>query len=124
MNLLLALAIYTAVSFVAAQSLPGVKMQKGLGPAVALALVFGFLNVLIGWFITLLLGVFATVFTILTLGLGFPVFFLVGVSANAILLRVADALLPGFELDGWTPALIMGFFFAMAGWILRVVGAS
>ena len=119
MKLLVALAVYTAITLVAAQSVPGVKMQKGLGSAIGLALVFGFLNVVIGWFITILLGIFATVFTILTLGLGFPVFFLVGTSVNAILLRLADAMLPGFELDGWAPALIMGFLFAMAGWILR-----
>lgn len=122
MSLLISLAVYTAVCMFASQALPGVRLEKGAGPAIGLALVFAVLNVLIGWIITLVLGVAATAFTVLTLGLGFPVFFLVGTTANAVLLRFADSLLPGFSLDGWAPAFVMGFLFAVAGWGLGAAG--
>lgn len=122
MKLLIILAAYTAVAFMAAQTLPGVKLEKGVGPAAGLAIVFGVLNFFLSFLIKAVLVFAATAFTILTLGAGFPVFFLIGTTANAILLKFADALLPGFELDGWAPALIMGFGFALCGWLLGVFG--
>ncbi len=124
MKLLLVLAAYTAVAFVASQTLPGVKLEKGVGAAAGLAIVFGVLNFFLSLVIKFALGVAATAFTILTLGAGFPVFFLIGTIANAILLKLADALLPGFELDGWAPAFLMGFGFALCGWILKILSIS
>lgn len=121
MSLLISLAVYTAVCMFAAQALPGAKLEKGVGPALGLALVFAVLNVLIGWVIKVLLGVAATAFTVLTLGLGAPIFFLVGTTANAVLLKIADAVLPGFRLDGWAPAFVMGFLFSLASWGMGAV---
>ena len=118
MSLLIPLVVYTLVVMFAAQALPGVKLQEGAGPALGLSLVFAVLNILIGWLIKAVLGIAATAITVLTLGLGWPVFFLIGTAGNAVLLRVADSLLPGFELDGWAPALVMGFLLAMASWAL------
>ena len=123
MSLLISLVVYTLVVMVAAQALPGVKLEKGAGPAVGLSLVFGVLNILIGWIIKVVLGIAATAITVLTLGLGWPVFFLVGTTANAVLLRFADSLLPGFELDGWAPAFVMGFLLGMASWALGAFGS-
>jgi uncharacterized membrane protein YvlD (DUF360 family) len=121
MSLLLSLAAYTAVCMFAASALPGVKLDKGLGPSLGLALVFAVLNIFLGWGIKLALGAAATMITILTLGLGAPLFFLVGTTANAVLLKFADALLPGFSLDGWAPAFVMGFLLALAMWGLNVL---
>jgi len=120
MKLLIVLAAYTAVAFVCAQSLPGVKLEKGVGPAAGLAIVFGFLNFFLSFLIKAVLVFAATAFTILTFGAGFPVFFLIGTTANAIILKMVDAMLPGFKLEGWAPALIMGFAFALCGWVLKV----
>lgn len=124
MKLLLVFAAYTAVAFVASQSLPGVKLEKGIGPAAGLAIVFGVLNMILGLFIKFALGVAATALTVLTLGAGFPLFFLIGTTANAILLKIADAVLPGFELDGWAPAFLMGFGFALCGWALELLSIA
>ncbi len=118
MSLLISMVVYTLVVMFAGQALPGVKLEKGAGPALGLSLVFAVLNLLIGWVIKVVLGVAATAFTVLTLGLGWPVLFLVGTTANAVLLRFADSLLPGFKLDGWAPALLMGFLLAMTSWAL------
>ncbi len=124
MKLLLVFAAYTAVAFVASQGLPGVKLEKGIGPAAGLAIVFGVLNLFLGLFIKFVLGVAATALTVLTLGAGFPVFFLIGTTANAIMLKLADSLLPGFDLDGWAPAFLMGFAFALCGWLLKILSIA
>lgn len=120
MKLLLVLAAYTAVAFIAAQSLPGVKLEKGVGPAAGLALVFGVVNFFLAFLITFLLKTVVAAIAILTLGAGLPLFLLVGTTANAIMLKVVDALLPGFQLDGWAPALLMGFAFSVCGWVLKL----
>jgi|GEM_PF-3487164 len=121
MSLLIALAVYTAVCMFAANALPGVKLEKGLGPAIGLALVFAVLNIFLGWGIKIFLGLIATVLTVATLGLGAPVFLLIGTTANAVLLKFADALLPGFKLDGWAPAFVMGFLFALSMWAVNAL---
>ncbi len=122
MSLVISLAVYTAVCMFAAQSLPGVKLEKGLGPATGLALVFAVLNIFLGWIIKFVLAAAAAALTILTLGLGTPLFLLVGTTANATLLKLADSLLPGFTLDGWAPAFVMGFLLALSSWGLSALG--
>ena len=122
MSLLIALVVYTVVCMFAANALPGVKLEKGVGPALGLALVFAVLNIFLGWIIKLVLGAAAAAITVLTLGLGAPLFLLVGTTANAVLLKFADSLLPGFSLDGWAPAFVMGFLFAASMWGLNALG--
>ena len=122
MSLLIALVVYTLVCMFAANALPGVKLEKGVGPALGLALVFAVLNIFLGWIIKLVLGAVAAAITVLTLGLGAPLFLLIGTTANAVLLKFADSLLPGFSLDGWAPAFVMGFLFAASMWGLNALG--
>ena len=122
--MLLSLIVYTVVFFFAAQALPGVKLGKGIGPAAGLGLVFGVLNLFLGWLIKGMLAVFTGVLTILTLGLGFPLFALVGTAGNAVLLKIADAMLPGFTLEGWAPAFVLGFLLSVAVFLTGTFGVS
>ena len=124
MSLVLSVVVYAVVCMFAAQSLPGVKLEKGAGPALGLALVFALLNIFLGWAIKLVLAAAAAALTVLTLGLGAPLFLLVGTAANATVLKLADALLPGFTLDGWAPAFVMGFLLALSSWALSALGVA
>jgi putative membrane protein len=87
------LLIMAVLLLLVARLVPGIEVS-GFGHAVLAALVLGLVNVLVRpLFIFLTLPL-----TILTLGL----FLLV---INALMLRLAAALVPGFEVRGFMPAL-------------------
>lgn len=109
------LLVLTVVAFVAPQIVPGVKV-KGIEAAALIALLFVVFNVLIGWILDGALTLVALPFVILTLGL-FKL--LITVVVNAILLRLTDSLMTGFDLDGWRPAFGMGLLFGLGGWLAR-----
>ncbi len=118
LNLLVQFIVFTAIAAISPQISPGIKV-RGSGAAAAVALVFGLLNILIGWLLGVILGFLTAPLNWLTLGLFSIVLTTV---INAILLKITDAVLEPFELDGWGPAFIMGFLFALGslvtGWIL------
>ena len=103
--------VLTVVAFLAPQILPGVKV-KGIGTAALIALVFGLLNLLIGWLLKAVVGFLSLPLIVVTFGL-FAI--VVTTAVNALLLKLTDALIEAFELDGWWPALGMGFLFALGG---------
>lgn len=105
-SLILKFAVLTAVALVSPQIIPGVKV-KGLSAALLVALVFGILNLLIGWLLVLFLIPLAC-------GPSFVWWLVVPTIINTLLLRVTDMLLDSFELKGWVPAMGMGFLFAVA----------
>lgn len=80
--------------WVVARIVPGVEVD-GVGHALVAGLVLGVINALV----KPLLVILTLPITILTLGL----FLLV---INALLLRLAAALVPGFRVDGFLPALL------------------
>jgi putative membrane protein len=103
--------IFTAIALISPQVFRGIQV-RGVGAAAGVALVFALLNLLIGWLITFLVTLLSLPFIILSLGLFMLV---IPTLINAILLRLTDALLDSFHLDGWLPAFAMGFLFALGG---------
>jgi len=109
--MILELILYTAIAFVTPKLLRGVKVE-GMGAALGVALVFGLLNLLIGWLLQIVLTLVSLPLACLTFG----IFSLIlPTLVNAALLRLTDVLLESFRLDGWLPAFGMGFLFALGG---------
>lgn len=93
-HLLLHFAVLTGTVLLLAKLLPGVRINNTRGAAMV-ALVFGGLNLLVGWLVVLALKFVLFLPAIITLGLAWA---LVPFLANAILLWVTDKLLDAFEL--------------------------
>jgi putative membrane protein len=115
MTLLAKFIVFTFVAFISPQIFRGIKV-RGLSAAAVVAIVFGILNLLIGWLLALLIGVLGFPLTVLTLGLFLLV---IPTLVNAILLKITDVFLDSFEIRGWWPAFGMGFLFALGGWIVH-----
>ncbi len=113
MHLLIKFIVFTLIALASPRIFPGIKV-RGFGAAAAVALVFGLLNLLIGWLLTAILTFLSLPLIWITLGL-FKI--VVTTVINALLLKVTDAILEPFELDGWMPAVLMGFLFALGGLI-------
>ncbi len=113
------LIIFTLIALISPHLFPGIKV-KGVGAAFGVAIVFGILNVLIGWLVTLLIAVFSLPLIIVTLGC-FAIF--IPMILNAILLKITAEILDlYFRIDGWLPAFGMGFLFALGGLLAGRVG--
>lgn len=111
--MLVKFVLLTIVALVTPQVLPGAKV-KGLSTAALIALVFALLNLVVGWLLSILITILSLPFVVLTLGLFLLV---IPTIVNAVLLKITDAVLDQFELEGWLPAFGMGFFFALAGFV-------
>jgi len=92
--LIVHLVVTAALLLVVARVVKGVDVE-GFGTALLAALAFGFVNALVRPVMVLL----TLPLTILTLGL----FLLV---VNALMFRLAAALVPGFRVSGFGPALL------------------
>jgi putative membrane protein len=114
MILLAKFIVFTFVAFLSPQIFRGIKV-RGVGAAATVAIVFGLLNLLIGWLLALLIGLLGFPLTVLTLGLFLLV---IPTLVNAILLKITDWILDSFDIQGWWPAFGMGFLFALGGWIV------
>jgi len=110
MRYLLVNWVLTALGFLAVAHLVTGFRVSGLGPALIAALVFGFVNSTIG----LLLKLVTLPVTLITFGL----FLLV---INALMLLLASALVPGFEVAGFGPALLAAIQLAVLNTIVRHV---
>jgi len=80
----------------------------GFGSALIAAVVLGLVNGTIGFF----LKVVTFPLTILTLGLFWWVI-------NAVMLKVAAALVPGFKINGFLPALVGALALSLVNLLLR-----
>src|SRR5712671_4347167 len=89
--------LLSALSLViVAHVIPGFQIS-GFAAALIASIVIGFVNGTLG----LLLKILTFPLTIITLGL----FWLI---INALMLKVAAALVPGFRIDGFLPAFLAG----------------
>lgn len=111
MQLILSFVLLTVVALVSPMILPGVKV-KGLSAALLVALVFGILNLLIGWLLNLFLIPLGCLPDILLI-------ILVPTIVNTVLLKITDMLLDPFELKGWWPALGMGCLLGLANLLAK-----
>lgn len=116
-HLITSFVVYTLIALVSPQILPGVKV-KGVETAALVAIVFGILNLLIGWILSGALSLLTLPLTCLTLGLFSLV---IPTIVNAILLKITDSLLVSFEIKGWWPAFGMGLLFGLGSLLVRVL---
>jgi putative membrane protein len=110
MNIIFELLLNAAVLFFLAYIMPAVKVRS-YGTALAVALVVGILNATIGFLLRLPLN-------ILTLGL---LSFFVRMVVTAIMIKLADKLFSGFEVEGFSTALIIAFVMALAGMLFSYI---
>ncbi len=93
-HLIVGWVLSAALLLLMARLLPGFEMN-GIGTALVAVIVIGLLNATLGFVLRLLMFPL----TLLTLGL----FALV---INAVVLKVAAALMPGFNIRGCLPAIV------------------
>jgi putative membrane protein len=105
--------LLSALSLViVANVIPGFQLS-GFGSALIAAIVIGFVNGTLGFF----LKVVTFPLSLVTLGL----FWLV---INALMLKLASALVPGFRINGFLPAFFGAIVLTLVNMLLRaVVGA-
>lgn len=106
MRLLINIVVVGLVVLLLSYFLPGVAVSSFL-TALLVAAVLALLNALL----RPLLVILTIPITILTLGL----FLLV---INAIIILIADALIPGFEVAGFLWALIFSLLLSLVAWLL------
>jgi len=100
--------LVSAVSLmVVAAIVPGIEID-GFGTALIAAVVIGLVNATLGFFLKIL----TFPLTLITLG---AFLFVI----NALMLKVAAALLPGFRVKGFTPALLGAILLSLVHIVLR-----
>jgi len=102
--------LLSALSLViVANVIPGFQVS-GLAAALIAALVIGFVNSTLGF----LLKILTFPLTIVTLG----IFWLV---INALMLKLAAALVPGFRIQGFLPAFLGSIVLTVVNMVLRAL---
>jgi putative membrane protein len=109
MSFIVQLLINAAILVVLEKLVPRIKVSSFM-TAVWVALVVGFLNATVGFLLRLPLN-------ILTLGL---LSFFVRLFVTAIVIKIADKLFKGFEVQGFMPALIIAVVMAIVGTLLSL----
>jgi putative membrane protein len=95
-HLLVHLLVNALIILAVSRILPGVKLRS-FGTAVAVALVLGVLNVLLGKLLVMVGTIVALPAILLTFGLAY---LLVRFVVNCFLLWLTDKIIAGFEIDG------------------------
>jgi len=117
-SLLGAWLVLTISFWLTSALLPGFHV-KGFWGALRVAALFGVLNWAIGWLVFGVIGV-------LSLGLGFLLVFVTRTVANAIVLKVTDALSDSLRIDGFGHALLGAVVVSAIGtaaeWLIHALG--
>ena len=90
-----------------AHLVPGIEL-RGFGTALVAAVVFGLVNATLGF----ILKILTLPLTIVTFGLFLFVI-------NAVMLKLAAALVPGFVVEGFVPALLGAIILSAISFVLR-----
>lgn len=106
-NLLVTWLLSALSLLIVAYVLKGFELS-GIGAALIAAVVIGLVNGTIGFF----LKVVTLPLTILTLGLFWWVI-------NALMLKLAAAVVPGFKINGFLPALVGALVLSVVNLLLR-----
>lgn len=109
MNFIIELLVNAGILFLLAYILPTVTI-KNYGTAILVALVIGILNATVGLLLRLPLN-------IVTLGL---LSLVIRLLVTAVMIKIADKLFSGFEVKGFSPAIIIAVVIAVAGSILSL----
>jgi len=119
LHLLLHFAVLTGTVLLLAKLLPGVRINNTRGAAMV-ALVFGVLNLLVGWLVKMALAALLFLPAVITLGLAWA---LIPFLANMVLLWITDKLLDAFELRDGRALMVSAGAITMANvalhWFLR-----
>jgi putative membrane protein len=107
MHFIINLLISAVVIFIIAYIMPSVTI-KNFGTAIIVAILIGLLNATIGFLIRLPLN-------ILTLGL---LSFVVRLIVTAVVIKIVDKIVGGFEVKGFMPAIVMAIAMALAGTLI------
>jgi uncharacterized membrane protein YvlD (DUF360 family) len=117
MHLLAKLVIVTLVIAVSPQLFSGIHVG-GIRSALAAALVYGLLFVLIGWLVRGLVVVMSIVPGILSFGL---FFLLVPWIANAVLLKMTAGMMASFDIGSWSAAFALSFLLSVVNLVFQRV---
>jgi putative membrane protein len=112
MKILIRIAISSIAVLVASKILPGVHVDNYI-IAIWVAIVLSFLNT----FIKPLLVLFTIPITLFTLGL-----FLIVI--NALVIKLADYLVDGFEVDTLLHALLFSIVLSFITWLMNAVAGK
>jgi putative membrane protein len=107
MHFLINLLLSALVLFAAAYIMPQVTLRN-YGTAIIAALLIGLLNATVGFLLRLPIN-------IVTLGL---ISFLVRLLVTAVIIKLVDKLMSGFEVKGFTPAIVLAIIVALAGTVI------
>lgn len=107
MNLITHLVINVLALLVVDYLLPGMGFRDLMSTLVA-AVVIGIINT----YIRPIVQILALPFSLLTLGL-------TALLINVGLLWLASIIVPGFEIDGFTTALVASVLLTLTGWVLH-----
>ena len=117
MELLISWLILTVAVLITAQVLPGFRVHR-FGDALVVAALVGILNLLLGWFFFVVIG-FAT------LGLGFLLAFLTRLVADALVLKLVDALTTRLTIRSFGTAFLAALLMSALGTAMEwLVGHS
>lgn len=103
MHFLINLLLSALVLFAAAYIMPQVTIRN-YGTAIIAALLIGVLNATVGFLLRLPMNV-------VTLGL-------VSLLVTAVIIKLVDKLMSGFEVKGFTPAIVLAIIVALAGTVM------
>ncbi len=109
MNFIIELLVNAGILFLLAYIMPSVTI-KNYGTAIIVALVVGILNATVGLLLRLPLN-------IVTLGL---LSLVIRLLVTALMIKVADKIFSGFDIKGFSPAIIIAVVIAIAGSILSL----
>ena len=107
MRLLLNWVLSALAVWIVAQIIPGIYVRGAVAALIA-ALAIGFINATLG----LVLKVLTFPLTVLTLGLFWFVI-------NALMLELASALVPGFQVHGFTAAFLGAILLSLVNMLLK-----
>lgn len=112
MSLLVSWLVLSLAFLATAWILPGMEV-KGFGGAATAAAIFGVLNWLLAKALFFVIGV-------VTLGIGFLLFFITSWVVNVILLKITDAATDSLKLESTGTAMAGAFLISVIGAVLRL----
>lgn len=117
MEIILTIIINALIVLGLAYIMKGVWVRS-FGTALIVAILIGVINWLIGWLLK-------TVFDVLTLGVfwALSLNFVTSTLALAVVIKLVDGIVKGFEVKGCFTAILMAALYALAGTVLfRIFG--
>jgi putative membrane protein len=108
------LAAVAGAVLLASKVLPGVQV-KNTGTLIAVAVVFGVLNLVFGWGLKILLALITLPAVLLTGGL---FYWLIVLGVDCLLVWMTDKLLSGFTIKNFSSLFGTAFLISVAMWIV------